>query len=145
MKEIRSLEIWFINNTYYLRAFSITEVGLGTAKGNPIHIVKEIELDKLSRVILETLSECQFGIPHPDYRIKQENKMLTTIGIKSNKELMKKGKSLDIYLKENKLEFHPMYFDGEAMTSSADRYMYSSLHTEDITKTVLEAFERCHP
>jgi hypothetical protein len=142
MKEIRSIEIWFINNTYYLRAFSTTEVGMGCAAKNPIHIISASEASKLGSKILSTLKECQQGIPHPDYRIKEENKMLTETGMKTEKQLMRKGEKVSVIEKEDRLKVYSLYFDGKAMS----RHMppaESSLNPDDITRTVLLAFERC--
>ena len=143
MKEIYSLEIWLVNSKYYLRAYSVTTVGLRDASDNPIHVVENPE--SIGDEVIITLKECQQGIPHPDYRFKDNNEMLTITGMKTEKRIMKEGLKLSIIKKEDHLQIRPMYFDGKAMSANHGGEKISSLESADIAKKVLEAFEHCHP
>jgi hypothetical protein len=143
MKEIRSLAIWLLNNTYYLQAHSVSVDGIYYSASNPIHIINQSEEYKLGNEILETLKECRFGIPNPPLDNTDRKQFHALLGVKTEKELMKKGKSLYLTLKE-KINIYPLYFDGKAMSRHTPPEE-CSLNPEDITKTVLEAFERCHP
>lgn len=146
MKKIISAELFLINNKYYLRAYSTTTVGMGTARGNPIYIMTTDQLSTLGTEILRTFKDCKMDVPHPNFQLKQpKSEMLAVTGIKTDKELMKTGKSVGVYLNGEQIEIHPMYFNGKYLTCSPDRYMYCSTDPDDITKTVLAAFERCHP
>lgn len=145
IKRIISAQLWYVNDTVYLRAYSQTTAGSRLAD-NPIYTVTAYRMDDLGAVILKTLKDCKMGIPYPDYRQKQPpDEMLKATKLRSQKALMQKGKSLTVYLKGDQLEINPWYFDGKYLQSPKDRDMYCSLDSADITKTVLAAFEQCHP
>lgn len=144
-KEIYSLEIWYINNKYYLRAYSVTIVGLRDAGNNSIHVIDSSNKEALGVEILETLKECKQGVPHPDYRREDKNEMLAITGMKTEKKIMREGLKLSVIMKEDYLKITPMYFDGQAMSPSIDRYLTCSFNPPEITKAVLKAFELCHP
>lgn len=143
MREIRSLQLWYINSVYYLRAFSITTAGVGYCADNVIHIIPENDIERLPEEIMKTLAECQQGIPHPDFRVKQENKMLKIVGVKTEKALMKEGKNITLYLDNDHLKISPYYFDGKHLTSALEMDMQCSLDPVDIIKTVQEALKKC--
>lgn len=143
VKEIYSLEIWLVNSKYYLRAYSVTTVGLGFAADNPIHVVESPE--SIGDEVIITLNECQQGIPHPDYRLKDKNEMLTITGMKTEKRIMKEGKTVVCYLKDKTIEITSWYFDGKGLSFNENIIKTASLDPEEITKKVLEAFEQCHP
>jgi hypothetical protein len=143
VKEKYSLEIWLVNSKYYLRAYSVTTVGLRYTANNPIHVLED--LSSIGEEVMKTLKECQQGIPHPDYWIKDENEMLKVTGAKTEKRIMKEGKLVSCYLKEKNIKITPWYFDGRAMSANDGGEKISTLDPEDITKKVLEAFEHCHP
>lgn len=145
VKEIYSIAIWYVNSKFYLRAYSVTTVGLGYAGNNLIHMIDQPDINKLGEKVIETLKECRQGIPHPDFKKKEKDKMLDVTGMNTDKKLMKNGKLINISLKKNLLEIRPTYFDGRAMSSSPERYLYCALDPEEITKMVLKAFEHCHP
>lgn len=146
MKETRSLAIWHINDKYYLQAYSVSVDGIRYGYNNPIHVLDKDQQKLLGLEILETLKECQHQLPNPSITDRNtEIKLLSTLKVKSFKELMQKGKTVSVYFKQNELKIIPDYFNGKYLTSSPDRYMYCSLDPDDITRTVLEAFERCHP
>lgn len=143
MKEIRSIEIWFINDKYYLQAYSVTVDGIRYSGKNPVHLVAANEKPILGEQVLNTLNDCQFGIPNPPLKDNTDIKQFhTLVGVKSEKELMKKGKSVSVYLENDKVEISSWYFDGRAL-SCIKGDLYSSLNPDDITRTVLAAFERC--
>lgn len=142
MKQIKSEQIWLYNDKYYIRAYSQTAVGLRRARDDIIHVISIEETSSLSKIILEAFNECEMGIPHPDFYVKQpRDKLLDLMGLKTHKELEKKGKALSIYLEENQLEITPWFFNGKNLEGKED--IYCSLDPEEIMKTVLEAFEQC--
>lgn len=143
MKRIQSLELWYINRYFYLRAYSITTAGLGDCGDSEIHRVSEDELQSLPDVIMKTFGECKQGIPHPDHRIKEENKLLKVVGLKTEKALMKEGKTMTIFLKEDHLKISPYYYNGKYLTSTKEMDLYCSLDPDDLIKTVLEGLKRC--
>lgn len=145
MKQIISAQLWLVNNNIYLRAYSITTAGIGLAD-NPIYIISQDKFDILGGEILKAFKDCKMGVPHPNYKEKQpKDEMLTVTKFKSQKAIMRTGKAVDVYLKDEQMKIVPMFFNGKYLTSSPDRYMYCSLDPDDITKTVLAAFEQCHP
>ncbi|MDP3935472.1 MAG: hypothetical protein Q8Q56_00540, partial [Alphaproteobacteria bacterium] len=101
------------------------------------------ELQKLPEVIMRTFGECKQGIPHPDHRIKEENKLLKVVGLKTEKALMKEGKTLTIRLEEETVVISPYYYNGKYLTSNKERHLYSSLDPDDIIRTVQEALKKC--
>ena len=143
MREIKSLELWYINNIFYLRAYSLTTAGVSYCGENTIHIIPENDIERLPEEIMKTLEECKQGIPHPDFRVKQENKMLKIVGVKTEKALMKEGKTIVIYFEHNHLELCPYYFDGKYLKSALEMDMQCSLEPDDIIKTVQEALKKC--
>ncbi len=145
MKQLRSAEIWYINDKYYLRAYSITVTGLGYSLDNPVHIISKQNIHDIGLEILNTLGECRFNIPQPSFNIKKENKIITMSGLKSIKEVMKRGIKIGVSLEEERLSISKWYFDGKGMSSTASDDIFCSLDPSDITKKVLEAFEQCHP
>jgi predicted nuclease of restriction endonuclease-like RecB superfamily len=143
MKAIKSLQIWLYKDVYYVRAYSQTTVGLRTTRYNEIHVVPSTEISSLSKVILETFNECQMSVLHPDFSVKQpKSKMLELVGLRTHKELEKKGRTLCISLKENLLMITPWFFNGKHLEAKDD--LFCSLDPDDITQTVLKAFEQCH-
>jgi hypothetical protein len=145
IKEIKSAEIWLYNDLYYLRAYSVTVDGVRDSGGNPIHVIKAEELDQLAPTIMQTLTECKFNVPHPDFRIKVRNEMLDVTGAKTEKTLMTKGKSVSVYLAKDHLDMNAWYFNGKYLTSSKEKKMHCDLEPENIKATILSAFEKCHP
>jgi hypothetical protein len=143
MREIKSLELWYVNNIYYLRAYSVTTAGLGYCANNAIHIIPENDIERLPEEIMKTLTESKQGIPHPDFRIKQENEMLKAVALKTEKTLMKEGKSITLYLDNDHFKISPYYFNGKHLTSTLEMKMQSSLDPKDIIRTVQEALTKC--
>lgn len=121
-----------------------TVEGLRTARGNPIYVINAENFSKLGSGILKTFKDCKEGIPHPNFKEKQpKDEILKATGVKTDKALMTAGKIVSVYLNENQVEIKPWYFDGKHLQSPTDREIYCSLDPDDITKTVLAAFEKC--
>ena len=93
---------------------------------------------------MQTLKECKFGIPNNPNDTSGWKNFLRIVGAKSGKELERKGKSVSIYLEDECLKISLYFFNGEYMTSDPARDLYCSLDPEEITKTLLQAFECCH-
>ncbi len=146
MKKTISCSITLYKDTFYLQAYSVNVDGFRDAADNPIHIIKKEEGHLLGLKTLKTLKDCKFGIPNDDPNDMSNYKhFLKLVGAKSSKDLMQNGHSVSVLLQGEKIRVSPEYFNGKYLTSSPDRYMYCSLDPDDITKTVLAAFERCHP
>lgn len=145
IKQIISAEAILINEKIYMRAYSQTTMGMGRAD-NPIYVLEKNNFHLLGEKILETFKDCKMGIPHPDYTQKQpKDEMLILTGSKTDKALAKSGKHVAVTVKDGLLDVSPMYFNGQYLTGSPERHILCSLDPNDITKTVLKAFERCHP
>lgn len=143
MREIKSLELWYIDSIYHLRAYSVTTAGVRYCGDNAIHIILDSDIGSLPEEIMKTLEECKQGIPHPDFKIKQENRILKIAGVKTEKALMQKGKTIVIYFEHDHLELCPYYFDGKHLTSTLEMDMQCSLEPDDIIKTIQEALKKC--
>lgn len=140
-----SADIWLYKDILYLMACSVTVDGIGYSLPNPIHILKIEEIDKLPEELMLTFSECEFDIDPPDRSIKPNNQLLDMMKMRSYRELCKKTRKISVYLETDHVSTHSWYFDGQGLTSSPENDMNCSLDPDDIKKTILEAFERCHP
>lgn len=140
-----SAEIWLYKDILYLRAYSVTVDGLRWSLPNPIHILKIEEIDKLPEELMLTFSECEFDIIDPNPRITPKSPLLSMMKMRSYRERDRKAKLVMVYLKDGRLVVDPWYFDGKGLTSTIAREMNCSLDPDDIKKTILEAFDRCHP
>jgi hypothetical protein len=137
------VDVWFIKNIFYVQAYSKDTNGLWNSATCPTYAVSIQDKDALGKAALQALLDSKIGVPVLDLAecAAINKKRLTSMGVKSEKELMKNGKCIDIEQKDEDLTVAIIEFDGKHMQPSSKPKISTSFEPEILTRDILKAFE----
>jgi hypothetical protein len=141
--ESKSTSVWLVNESFYLQAASKTTDGFWTTAYHPFYIVNKENIDELGKMIIKSLGDSKVGIKSGELSEEglDRKKFLSVLGVKSEKALMKTGKSLIVNTRDSEVSIVPYKFNGDYLQSEKDKVIESALDSSQLQQDVLKAFE----